>query len=132
MLALGIIAIILAAINVILEFKRDLMMLQQNSYRNERYNRWLSSSQDTTSTMRLVSGAVVLASLSTLSIPVISLSLIGIVSIVNIFRLAGAKYKKPLVMTKRAWRILSVMLVLAALVIGAVVGFWIFNGYALE
>ncbi|MDE6860849.1 MAG: UDP-N-acetylmuramoyl-tripeptide--D-alanyl-D-alanine ligase [Duncaniella sp.] len=132
MLALGIIAIILAAINVILEFRRDLMMLQQNSYRNERYNRWLSSSQDTTSTMRLVSGAVVLASLSTLSIPVISLSLIGIVSIVNIFRLAGAKYKKPLVMTKRAWRILSVMLVLAALVIGAVVCFCVLHGYPLE
>ncbi|MDE6122322.1 MAG: hypothetical protein K2F76_03690, partial [Duncaniella dubosii] len=99
MLALIIIAILLAIINVVLEFKRDLMMLQQNSYRNDRYNRWLSSSQDSTSTMRLISGAVVLASLSTLSLPLISVGLVAVISIVNIFNLAGRKYKKPLVMT---------------------------------
>lgn len=132
MLVIGIIAIVLAAINVVLEFRRDLMMLQQNSYRNERYNRWLSTSQDTTSTMRLVSGAVVLASLSTLSIPLISLNLVALVSIVNIFRLAGAKYKKPLVMTKRAWRIFSVMLALAALTLAAVILFCVSRGYSLE
>ena len=77
MLAVTIIAIVLASINVVLEFKRDLMMLQQNSYRNERYNRWLSTSHDTTSTMRLVSGAVVLAALSTLSVPIVSTNLIS-------------------------------------------------------
>lgn len=126
----GIIAIVSAAINVVFEFKRDLMMLQQNSYRNERYNRWLSTSQDTTSTMRLLSGAVVLASFSTLSIPIVSLGLVGIVSIINIFRLANQKYKKPLVMTKRAWRILSVMLALAALTLAAVAGLCILNGYS--
>ncbi len=129
MLAIGIIAIVSAAINVVFEFKRDLMMLQQNSYRNERYNRWLSTSQDTTSTMRLLSGAVVLASLSTLSVPIVSLGLVGIISIINIFRLANQKYKKPLVMTKRAWRILSVMLALAVLTLAAVACLCILNGY---
>ncbi len=41
-------------INLILELKRDLMMLQQNSYRNERYMRWLRTSGDTTSVVRLL------------------------------------------------------------------------------
>mgnify|MGYP000013662931 CR=1 FL=1 len=35
------------------ELKRDLMMLQQNSYRNDRYMRWLRASGDTTSVIRL-------------------------------------------------------------------------------
>lgn len=132
MLAVTIIAIVLASINVMLEFKRDLMMLQQNSYRNERYNRWLSTSHDTTSTMRLVSGAVVLAALSTLSVPIVSTNLISLVCIVNIFILAGKKYKKPLVMTRRAWRILSVMLLLAAIVLAIVIVFCVAKGYSLD
>ena len=132
MLAVTIIAIVLASINVVLEFKRDLMMLQQNSYRNERYNRWLSTSHDTTSTMRLVSGAVVLAALSTLSVPIVSTNLISLVCIVNIFILAGKKYKKPLVMTRRAWRILSVMLLLAAIVLAIVIAFCVTKGYSLD
>lgn len=41
--------IVIAVINLVMEMKRDLMMLQQNSYRNERYRRWLSTSGDTTS-----------------------------------------------------------------------------------
>lgn len=132
MLACTIIAIVLAVINVVLEFKRDLMMLQQNSYRNDRYNRWLSSSQDSTSTMRLVSGAVVLASLSTLSLPMISVGLVAIISIVNIFNLARRKYKKPLVMTPRATRIFSVMLGLAAIIIAAVTILCVVRGYSLD
>lgn len=132
MLACTIIAIVLAVINVVLEFKRDLMMLQQNSYRNDRYNRWLSSSQDSTSTMRLVSGAVVLASLSTLSLPMISVGLVAIISIVNIFNLARRKYKKPLVMTPRATRIFSVMLGLAAIIIAAVAVLCVVKGYSLD
>ncbi|MDE5915312.1 MAG: hypothetical protein K2G71_01915, partial [Duncaniella sp.] len=132
MLACTIIAIVLAVINVVLEFKRDLMMLQQNSYRNDRYNRWLSSSQDSTSTMRLVSGAVVLASLSTLSLPMISVGLVAIISIVNIFNLARRKYKKPLVMTPRATRIFSVMLGLAAIIIAAVAVLCVVRGYSLD
>ena len=132
MLSISIIAIVIAVVNVVLEFRRDLMMLQQNSYRNERYNRWLSTSQDTTSTMRLVSGAVVLASLSTLSIPIVACNLVALVSIVNIFNLANKKYKKPLVMTRRAWRIFSTMLLLAAIILGAVVAFCVVKGYSLE
>lgn len=118
MLVFSIIATIIAFIGVVVEFRRDLMMLQQNSYRNDRYNRWLGQSQDTTSTMRLVSGAAVLASLGTLSVPLVSVNLVAIVSIVNIFILLDRKYKKPLVMTKRARRLLGVMVFLALAVVG--------------
>lgn len=132
MLFFGIAATLLAIWCYVLEFKRDLMMLQQNSYRNERYNRWLRSSQDTTSTMRLVSGAVALASMSTLSIPVVAMTLVGLVSLANAITLGRRKYKKPLVMTNRAWRILSVMLLLSVLVVGGafIVGWH--NGRAFE
>lgn len=95
----------MAVVSLWFEFRRQLMMLQQNSYRNERYMRWLSESGDSTTVMRLITGAVVLAALSTLSVPVVSICLIGIISIVNTFNLANRKYKKPLVMTRRAVRI---------------------------
>lgn len=108
----------MALVAVVMEFRRDLMMLQQNSYRNDRYNRWLSQSQDTTSTMRLVSGAVVLASLSTLSVPVVSLCLVAVTAAVNAIILGRRKYKKPLVMTNRARRLFTVMFSLAMLIIG--------------
>ena len=36
------------------ELSRDLMMLQQNSYRPERYSRWLRESGDTTAPRRLM------------------------------------------------------------------------------
>ena len=80
----SILATLLAVWCYVVEFRRDLMMLQQNSYRNERYNRWLHASQDTTSVMRLVSGAVVLASMSTLSVSFVGMILISVVSFVNI------------------------------------------------
>lgn len=110
------ITIIIAVIALVFEFRRQLMMLQQNSYRNERYSRWLSTSQDSTSAMRLVSGAVLLASLSTLTPAIwISAGLICAVSLTNTIILARKKYKKPLVMTRRASRILLTMLLLAAI-----------------
>ena len=115
MLVFSIIATVLAIWCYVTEFRRDLMMLQQNSYRNERYNRWLQTSQDTTSVMRLVSGAVALAAMSTLSIPVVSMSLVSVVSLCDAVSLIRRKYKKPLVMTRRAWRILVTMLILSLL-----------------
>ncbi len=110
------ITIIIAVIALMFEFRRQLMMLQQNSYRNDRYSRWLSTSQDSTSAMRLVSGAVLLASLSTLTPAIwISAGLICAVSLTNTIILVRKKYKKPLVMTRRASRILLTMLLLAAI-----------------
>ena len=41
------------AIALFFELRRDLMMLQQNSYRNSRYMQWLRESGDSTSMSRL-------------------------------------------------------------------------------
>ena len=120
MIAFYITALCLALVSLYYEFRRQLMMLQQNSYRDERYCRWLTQSADSTSVMRLVTGAVVLASLSTLSVPLVSVNLISLISVVNIFGLAGKKYKKPLAMTRRARRISVVQWLLAAVTVVAV------------
>lgn len=117
MIWLTIITLVAALNCAVYELKRCLMMLQQNSYRNDRYNRWLSTSQDTTSARRLISGAVVLAAFSTLAIPPVSMSLVCIVSLLNIVNLATARYKKPLVWTPRARRIYSLTAILAIAVI---------------
>ena len=50
---LAIVLTITAAIDLMKVFGRDLMMLQQNSYRNERYYRWFSQSGESTSTGRI-------------------------------------------------------------------------------
>lgn len=106
---LFLISAIAATLCAAFEFRRDLMMLQQNSYRNDRYRRWLDTSADTTTVMRLVSMAVVLASFSTLSVPVVGAVLILATSVTNIIWLSTRKYKKPLVWTPRARRIYGVM-----------------------
>ncbi|MDE6391577.1 MAG: hypothetical protein K2L26_09205 [Duncaniella sp.] len=123
MLWFSLLTIIMAQLCLVEEFRRRLMILQQNSYRNERYRRWLDTSQDSTSVRRLVSGAVLLASLSTLSVPVVSLCLIFAVSFLNWVELKTAIYKKPLVMTKRARRIFAVMALLELVVVGVVASF---------
>ena len=66
MIAFYIIGFVLALTSLYFEFRRQLMMLQQNSYRNERYRRWLSESGDSTTVVRLVTAAVAMASLNAL------------------------------------------------------------------
>ncbi len=55
--------LIVAVQNLVLEIKRDLMMMQQNSYRPERYRRWLKNSGDTTGWTRLTAMCVFFLSL---------------------------------------------------------------------
>ena len=47
--------------------KRDLQMLQQNSYRNERLWRWIKTSSEYMSTLRILNFALFLIGISTLS-----------------------------------------------------------------
>ncbi len=101
-------------LTVVLELKRDLMMLQQNSYRTGRYRRWLSESGDTTSWPRLAMIAIFMLSLSTLSHPYISAALMALCGLTVSVRLLQARYKKPLVWTARARRIYAAALVIAA------------------
>lgn len=103
------------------ELRRDLMMLQQNSYRNERYLRWLKASQDSTSVVRLLSVIVVLLGLSKFSNEfVVMIMMLALASYV-VITLARRKYKKPLVMTARAKRIYTVQILLSLIVIAATV-----------
>lgn len=52
-LILLIVIIAAAAVDMFFIYSRDLMMLQQNSYRNERYLRWFNQSKESTSMTRL-------------------------------------------------------------------------------
>ncbi|MDE7025255.1 MAG: UDP-N-acetylmuramoyl-tripeptide--D-alanyl-D-alanine ligase [Paramuribaculum sp.] len=95
------------------EFRRDLMMMQQNSYRIDRYRRWLSASGDSTSWLKLLGLCVLGASLATFSSPVWGMGITFVFSASSYGWLFTRRYKKPLVMTKRAWRILITATALA-------------------
>lgn len=107
----------LALINLVYEYKRVLMMLQQNSYRNDRYMRWLRVSGDTTTIMRMFSMLVLFVSLMSVIPYKVAMYLILLVSAVSFGKLFTAKYKKPLVFTKRVWRILSTMSMLTVVIV---------------
>lgn len=102
------------------ELKRDLMMLQQNSYRNDRYMRWLRTSGDTTSYPRLIALVLFFMALANVAAGQIILSLMGLFAIWNVFKLTTAKYKKPLVFTKRAQRIITTASVISVAIAAAV------------
>lgn len=116
------IAAICSLANLFAEYTRDLMMMQQNSYRNERYMRWLKSSRDTTSYPRLVGMCVALLALVAFTTPLWCMVLIGLFSAGNAIFLLKKKYKKPLVWTKRVKRIFSTMIFLSLIVEGVIAG----------
>lgn len=104
--------LLIGLVNMACELKRDLMMLQQNSYRNERYMRWLHTSGDTTSYIRLCSYIALLVMMAPQLSETFRSAVAIAVMIINIFNLSTATYKKPLVWTPRAKRIYSVGAVL--------------------
>lgn len=116
-------AIFVSALNLYEEYCRDLMMMQQNSYRNDRYQRWLRSSGDTTSYPRIVGMLVVLASLATWSSPIWGAVLIILFGAGSAITLAKRKYKKPLVWTPRVRRTFATMVILS-LIITAAIAIW--------
>lgn len=111
---------VLAALNLCAELKRDLMMMQQNSYRTERYMRWLRTSGDTTSVPRLVGLCVFFASMVVFGGQSWGMALMGAFAGGSCVMLMRARYKKPLVWTPRARRIYSVAAVLAVVVTAVV------------
>lgn len=112
-----IILLVLSVVNIALEFKWNLQMLQQNSYRNERYTRWLNNSGDTTSINRLLTVVVIFAMLYLRDAMWLGVYPAILVIGIQVYKLAVARYKKPLVFTNRAKRIYGVMLSIAAVVI---------------
>lgn len=117
-LVLTIVALVALAANLAVELKRDLMMFQQNSYRAERYGKWLADSGDSTSMWRLGGLAILFLTLSTFGRPWISMALCVVFGLASFISLCGRKYKKPLVWTARARRIYAVGVVLTLCVVG--------------
>ncbi|MDE6588709.1 MAG: UDP-N-acetylmuramoyl-tripeptide--D-alanyl-D-alanine ligase [Paramuribaculum sp.] len=110
---------VIAAANVGMEYARDLMMLQQNSYRSERYRSWLRQSGDTTSVTRLLGMAVFLVTMVTWATTDWAMAMVLIFCVCNTMMLAKAKYKKPLVWTPRVKRLMTVMCLISLIVAAA-------------
>lgn len=98
------------------ELRRCLMMYQQNSYRPERYRRWLRESGDTTSGWRLCGIIVFFICLTPFCPAPAGAVLVAIFGIMQGVTEARHKYKKPLVMTARARRILLTACTLGAII----------------
>lgn len=105
---------VVCGIFMLLNFKPDIHMLQQNSYRIERYWRWLEQG-NFLPTRRIVLIAVIFLLMSTLLNPALNAIIAAIVCIIEAFRIIKAKHKKPLIFTPRVRRIYLVSSVLALL-----------------
>lgn len=103
---------VICSVYMLLNFKRDIHILQQNSYRISRYWRWLGQGNFMNS-WRLVDLALAFLLMSTLLNTPLSLLLVVGVALVKISMIFRAKYKKPLVITPRVRRIFSVTWILA-------------------
>lgn len=102
---------IVCGIYMLLNFKHDIQMLQQNSYRTSRFWHWLKGHKMTA--WRLVDVALIFLLFSTLLNNVFTSLIIAFVAIAKTAVILNKKYKKPLVFTRRVWRIYSVTAVIA-------------------
>lgn len=98
----------ICGIYMILNFKYDIQMFQQNSYRIPRYWKWLS--RNLGSTWRLFDIACLFLILT--PFPATSI-IVAAVCLGKIFMILKRKYKKPLVFTKRVWRLYILTAILA-------------------
>ena len=99
---------LLAVVSIVLfgtVITKDLQMLQQNSYRNERYTRWITSSGDTLSVRRLLNAALFILIISLFARSIFVIGIVIAVMIAECIVLMTRKSKKPLVFTKRVWRL---------------------------
>lgn len=117
--ALSIVTLSLCGIYMVLNFRHDIHMLQQNSYRPERYWRWLRGGNDWSSAWRLIDLAMIFLLMASNLLPFqVAAFIIAIVCVTKGFIILTRKFKKPLVFTKRVWRIYGLTAFLSA---GAVV-----------
>lgn len=103
---------------MILNFKHDIHMLQLNSYRLNRYWKYLKG--DMGSAWRLTDVAMLFLVFSTLLDIRLSAFIVVAVCLVKIYQILNKKHKKPLVFTRRVWRIYSIASILATIAFGAV------------
>ena len=97
----------ICGIYMLLNFKHDIHSLQLNSYRLPRYWRYLRGG-DLTSAWRMVDVAMIFIVLSRILDFRLSILLVALLSLYKIGSIVRKKYKKPLVFTKRVWRIYCV------------------------
>lgn len=116
MLIITIVIFVLSYVALALSLRRDLTMFQQNSYRPERYRRWLKESGESTSGWRLGAIIIFLFAATKFCPANAGLGAVGVFSLLYIISLARRKYKKPLAMTARATRIYVTACFLMALV----------------
>lgn len=114
--ALPIIVVAAALFDMVAVYRRDLMMLQQNSYRNERYLRWFDQSHESTAIPRIF--CLIAFFLMVLGrVPeILTYPAVVIILVWQGISFMRRKYKKPLVMTARARRIFITMWVLTAII----------------
>lgn len=110
-----------AIVYLVMRYKVELQMMQQNTYRNDRYLRWWRSSREFVAVRRVWDLITVVVLLLPLPFGIAYILAI-IIFAVRAARLSKKKYKKPLVFTKRVWRLFATMLVFTVLfAVGAVV-----------
>jgi UDP-N-acetylmuramoyl-tripeptide--D-alanyl-D-alanine ligase len=111
----GTAALLSAAVALVMQYSRCLMMLQQNSYRPERYRRYLKQSGESTSMMSLLSMVLFLGSAALVEREVFAaVAYAQIIFFVGVIvTLPRRTYKKPLVWTARVKRIFAVMATLS-------------------
>lgn len=119
--ALYIIVALLALANLRAELCRALMMFQQNSYRPSRFRKWIATSGDSTNPWRLC-GIIVFLAMLVPHVPVNAAMILAAVFLIFSYtNLRRKKYKKPLVMTSRATRILATAFFVCAILIGVAI-----------
>lgn len=104
---------VVCGIYLVFNFRHDIHMLQQNSYRVKRYWKW--QKPNVSSASRLVDMALLMLLFSTLmphNIAALTISLVFIIKIIIELR---KKYKKPLVFTKRVWRLYATITIIVLL-----------------
>lgn len=124
MSALFIVIISICSIYMMLNFKFDLQMFQQNSYRIGRYWRWLKKG-NIGSMWRLVDTACFFILFSVLLYFKVAALIVALVALAKIIIILKRKSKKPLVFTPRVRRLYILTVLISA---GAVVAVTIVAG----
>lgn len=111
-LIVGILFAVAAVALMLTEMKWDMQMMQQNSYRNERFTRWLRTNSEYAGISRLLDLAMLVLALSTFMESWMVGAVLVVAMVVKSAVALNKKYKKPLVFTKRVWRLFLTEIVL--------------------
>ncbi len=111
--AFSIIILVICGLYMLLNFRHDIHMLQQNSYRIDRYWKWLNHSGDISSASRLANVGILFLLFSTLLTPAANALIVAATCCVQAAIMLRKKFKKPLVYTPRVKRIYSVCGIIA-------------------